>query len=139
MGVFSGHLQWWMCFVLKIGLKPGYFEQQSNFVLGKGAETGMKSSFRPHKPPQAYANPTQPPQSASSTLRRPETPRGIPKTYILSVSFCTTLKFEKNSLANTLSTVYVGMAMSIPTIPATLPAMRITRKISSGWAFTLLE
>ena len=68
MGVFSGHLQWWMCFVLKIGLKPGYFEQQSNFVLGNGAETGIKSSFRPHKLMQTLHIP---PQSASSTLRHP--------------------------------------------------------------------
>lgn len=67
-GCFQDVLQWWLCFVLKIGLKPGYFEQQSNFVLGKGAETGIKSSFRPHKPMQTLHIP---PQSASSTLRYP--------------------------------------------------------------------
>ena len=49
--------------------------------------------------------------------------------HIFSVSFWTTLKLLKNSLAKTLITVYVGMATIIPTIPARLPAIMITMKI----------
>jgi hypothetical protein len=37
------------------------------------------------------------------------------------------------------STEYAGTANIIATIPAILPVSSMTRNISKGWAFTLLE
>ena len=77
--------------------------------------------------------------AASETVPVDDDPFDYHTIQIFSVSFCTSRNCEKNSLAKTRSTVYDGIASSIPTIPANDPAIRITMNISSGCAFTRSE
>ena len=51
----------------------------------------------------------------------------------------TTLNSIRNTPANTLNIVYIGIAMIMPTRPPILAPRRTTIKISNGCAMTLFE
>ena len=59
--------------------------------------------------------------------------------YKFRVRLFTILFSDRNSLRMTFMEVYTGTATIIPKIPNKIPAMIITKNISKGCDFTLLE
>ena len=99
------------------------------------------STGRPHSRPPPRRPPywlSESPSCDRASHRVSLHPRLLPY-QTFWVNFFTNENCEKNSLAKTRSTVYAGIASSIPTTPAAEPASRITRKTSSGCAFTREE